>query len=439
MVSAERGKDNVSKFHNAAGVVFMLLYLIRPFDFIEGIVGVYPILSYLGYLLILLLVGPLLSGRIKLFDNGTDQMILGFLVAILLSHLSTGWLGGSVYSLAKIFPAVIGYLYIGHCITTRRQLDVFLGAFCFATLFLAVEGIIQYHNETSFFGVRAMQYVSGRDESGFGVMMPRIKWVGVFSDPNDLAMVFVGAAPLLLSAVLERKSVLSLTALCVVVYALMLTASRGGALALIGSMALLFILRKRNAKYFMVAVAGVALLLALAPGRLQQIESSEESAFGRIESWYAGYEAFKTSPLYGVGMGQYTEYFTHTAHNSIVLVLAELGAIGLFFFVGVFYYPLRNGYKMVFHQPFSDPKLQQSAIAATSALCGQLCCMMFLSRAYVLLPYLFCALPLSACRIAKNTEGWPMESRLTGRAAKHILFVSFMMVMGILLVVKVLL
>ena len=46
----------------------------------------------------------------------------------------------------------------------------------------------------------------------------------------------------------------------------------------------------------------------------------------------------KSHPLTGVGYDQYTEYHYAVAHNSFVHTFAELGLIGAYIFVGMFYW-----------------------------------------------------------------------------------------------------
>ena len=84
--------------------------------------------------------------------------------------------------------------------------------------------------------------------------------------------------------------------------------------------------------------AGLALLVALGPSRMANLDASESSAQGRVQSWAEGLQMFKSHPLFGVGFGRYTDFNRLVAHNSFVHTLGELGFLGAFAFVGMGYW-----------------------------------------------------------------------------------------------------
>src|SRR3546814_19551279 len=71
-------------------------------------------------------------------------------------------------------------------------------------------------------------------------------------------------------------------------------------------------------------MAGMMML----PTRMQELDAGESSAYGRIESWYDGIQMFLANPVFGVGVGNFTDHTRLTAHNSFVLVLAATGIVG---------------------------------------------------------------------------------------------------------------
>ena len=124
------------------------------------------------------------------------------------------------------------------------------------------------------------------------------------------------------------------------------------------------------------------------------MSASEGSAYGRFEAWYEGFQMFKQSPLFGVGLGMFTDYHELTAHNSFVLVMAELGLFGLFFFTGLFWLPIKELKFALWGAGRST--LAKEEIALLSALAASLAAVMtamfFLSRSYILVPYMLIAL-----------------------------------------------
>ena len=119
-------------------------------------------------------------------------------------------------------------------------------------------------------------------------------------------------------------------------YGIYLTNSRGSFLAVV-TMTAVYIWIQRGRVWAAMLGAGALVLLRLMPSRLDQLNVQESSASGRIDAWYEGMQMFITHPLLGVGAGQFTQHHYLTAHNSIILVLAETGIIGFalwFAFIG---------------------------------------------------------------------------------------------------------
>jgi O-antigen ligase len=129
--------------------------------------------------------------------------------------------------------------------------------------------------------------------------------------------------------------------MAVFVYAIFLTASRGGLLCL-GLMAVLLGMRKFGKIVGVVGgIAVMGALLVLGP-RMNTISPDEASSYGRLEAWVVGMGLFKGSPLFGVGFGNFMEYHFRTAHNSFVLCCAELGLVGLYPWLMLIFISIKN-------------------------------------------------------------------------------------------------
>jgi O-antigen ligase len=82
-------------------------------------------------------------------------------------------------------------------------------------------------------------------------------------------------------------------------------------------------------------------LVVLGP-RMNTISPEEASSYGRLEAWVVGMSLFKSSPLFGIGFGNFMEYHFRTAHNSFVLCSAELGLLGLYPWIMLIYMSIKN-------------------------------------------------------------------------------------------------
>ncbi|MBW3622864.1 MAG: O-antigen ligase family protein, partial [Armatimonadetes bacterium] len=265
---------------------------------------------------------------------------------------------------------------------------------------------------------------------------------GIFSDPNDLAASVVGGMALALTRIATARSMaklLYITLTLVMVWAIFLTSSRGGLLALLfvfGAYFWTFSTRKTLA----LVLAGVVCVgfLVAAPSRMKDFDTEEQSANDRFQLWARGIEMVKNDPLMGVGYEQFTEYEELTAHNSFVLCFAELGLPGYFFWMGILYYGYRRrpereaGAELTAGEANID---RRELLGARLALGGYLAACFWISRTYVPVMYLLMCLPIAQQLAATGRDSLfaltPQERRRDwGRIA--------MLCLGSILLIKIL-
>lgn len=382
-------------------LIYIILYYIRPFEF-SSYFNEVPMILLVGIVGAIFLLFDVLLGNIKLFKNSTDIMMLGFVISLALSHIRHMWFGGAVESIIKFAPSFLGYFLVTHSIKTEQHLKILIRTLILLTLFLSFEGIMEVHYGKSYFGIEPTVEYSV-DVDGERIEIERIKWLGPFADPNDLALALVVCVPFLLNKV-NRKRYLIIVVLCIILYAIVLTNSRGGMLALIVSILTYYIAKKNNLKGVGLGILFVAILIIIGPSRIGDVSVSGESAYGRVDAWYEGIQIFKEYPFLGSGMGTFVDYHEITAHNSFVLVLAELGFIGFFFFIGMFYFPIKRGYSYLFKMDRSqfDDKSVNLHSAIYGSIIGLIVAMYFLSRSYILLPFMMIGVASASQEILCN-------------------------------------
>ena len=94
----------------------------------------------------------------------------------------------------------------------------------------------------------------------------------------------------------------------------------------------------------------------------------------------------------------FTDSLPQTAHNSFILAGAELGLVGLFLWVGLIYISFQGLSKV----QEAVPSLRNYAYGLQASLVGFCAAAYFLSRTYVILPYLLFALSGSLMHIARE-------------------------------------
>lgn len=256
---------------------------------------------------------------------------------------------------------------------------------------------------------------------GTATVEGRIRYRGLFADPNELAVLLTAILPIaLLYFPLRRRPVLALAAVTTVVVCVVLTRSRTGVVALAVSLGILFIHRYR-ARGLIVAGALGAVLLAIG-GRSGT--GASESVVGRYEAWAAAIDMFRAHPLGGVGFGRFLDYHYLTAHNTYLLVPAELGAVGLALWSAVLCTTIAVPWSALrAHEEFS----RRAAVALLASIGALLSGMLFLSLSYHALTWTLLGL-VAAYNNALRDTGWgnapPRGTTLAAAAAGFLALVG---------------
>jgi O-antigen ligase len=389
---------------------FFMLYLsviyLRPAEWVPFFHGWQLVdLTLIGAALFLMFQSAATKrGLVKVPHNG---MILGLLGSIVASHAIHTYLGGIVGSFTAFAPVLIMYFLVVNTMKSEQQLKIGLWVIVLLTVLLAWQGI---HQSEAGRGWAGQRMSSGG----------RITWIGIFNDPNDLALAFVIVVPVLFAFLVRPTffalKILPLGLAALLIYGVFLTNSRGGALGL--AVAVAFFFGKRSRWVIPGGIIGgslAALIFAFGPSRLGLLAAQDESAMGRLDSWYYGFQLMKANPLFGVGHNMFTNDYPLTAHNSFVLAAAELGFVGLFCWVGLFYLSFKGLSLVQKHHA----RLAPYAYGLQASLVGFLATSFFLSRTYIEMPYLVCALSASLYYVASQQTDL-VSLRVTGKEVGHV-------------------
>jgi putative inorganic carbon (HCO3(-)) transporter len=393
-------------------LVFVFLVLIRPQD--------YPVWAGAQGLplqpaALLGAAGLWAMSRHRSLGAPQYLLVVLFMLALMLSWVANGWATGVMMVLERFGPVVVAFVMLAQAVHTRERVVGMMGMFTICACVLALHGIEQAQTGIGWTGTGLSQGT-------------RIQYVGIFNDPNDLGMLFVMCLPMAMylrgrthASALGRLFWLAVAG--ILVYGIYLTNSRGTLLALIGLFGVHVWLRRGMLVAGVLGVCSLGLVMLL-PSRLQELDVSEASAMGRVEAWYHGLQLFISSPVLGIGPGGYSDGYGLTAHNSLLLVLAEAGIVGFTLYLAILGYTLRMllatqrgwagaaagpqdyaGGPQDWEEPLAvedaeelqarEADMQEDrAIARTLLLsfCGLMITAFFLSRSYVVLPYMLLAL-----------------------------------------------
>lgn len=379
-----------------------LLYL-RPQEFVEDIRG-WPIMEYLAYLSIAV---TFLQGYFKseVFKRSPISAILcAFWAALCLSNLANFWFGGAADTFKEFAKIVILFFLIVFNVDTWPRVRAFAWLLVFCSTFLAVQAIVQYFTGVGLVGGQAMLR-EGEIMQATGI--------GIFADPNDLALNIVPMMAFVLPAFhrrfLSRTWLTGLPFLLTMTVGVFYTHSRGGMLSLAGLG--WYYLRRRVGGVASLVGLWVILTVMISLPRMGDLSPEESSAHSRLELWAYGLEVFQSHPLFGVGYGQFIEgEMDHTAHNSFVLAFSETGFLGATIWVCLFLAAFRELMLMRKETRRGPPFLDEYVDSMTGALIAWQVAAFFLSQTFKPLSFILMALVVSG-QNALAREGVTLKNR----------------------------
>lgn len=212
----------------------------------------------------------------------------------------------------------------------------------------------------------------------------RVRYRGILEDPNELAWALSMGIPFAFALYESKRSRwrlvflvagVSLTAACVI-----MTQSRSGQLSLMANLGVYFVRRYRGRGVLVAMLAAVPLMLLGGRSGADAESSSEE----RLGCWSEALSMTREYPILGVGSGQFTEHHFQTAHNSFLLMLAELGPIGFLLWTSAVYFAVKITIQLQVQLRGRDDAATARiwAMALLASMVGMLVSAVFLSLSY---------------------------------------------------------
>lgn len=325
------------------------LYILFIISFFLHLPARVPFLGVIRFdllLIVIVFLTLLVTKKIRVNERGVNDstsIILIILICyIIISVPFVEWPGSVLKKNSlNLIKVIIFYYYTILLIDTERKLKAFMAIFLicqsirvFEPLYLHItEGY--WGDKASMAGEEFMNRLAG---APFDVI-----------NPNGLAFVIVSIIPFFyyLGSISLRNGIIYFSPLPVFVYALILTASRSGFLAL---MAILFsIVIKSQRKVIVIGMIVIGGLIAFASLTAEQkdryVSVYDENAKnygtsqGRKQGVIEDFKIALNKPLVGHGLGTSPEARFHSigssllSHNLYTEIMLELGLIGLVIFL----------------------------------------------------------------------------------------------------------
>ncbi|MFU8780016.1 MAG: O-antigen ligase family protein, partial [Kiritimatiellia bacterium] len=312
-----------------------------------------------------------------------------------------------------------GILLFG-CCSSPRHLRWIARAFVIMALLMAFHALLQDVRGYGFAGHRPV--MSWRPNVDY--LVPRTRFFGIFDDPNDMGQFLATAMPLCF-VFFKKQNILTIVLSIAMVSYLYLgfatTLSRGSMIGLLASICVAAVMLIFRRRYLPVLLVGLMLGLAVIPfsGRFLG------DAWERVNLWGEANWAFRTKPIFGIGLGMQTDYLSESkvAHNAYVSAYAELGVFGFFFWIALIWVAavglLQTRSALWNTQDPEGRYLHRFSAWGLSAFAGFCASAFFLSRSFIFplffLTAMFGAVPFLAKGYMDKDDDYPPRLGMTIR------------------------
>ncbi|MCW8931855.1 MAG: O-antigen ligase family protein [Gammaproteobacteria bacterium] len=325
----------------------LLLYLLLVIDFFMHMSGRIPGYSAFRPTLILAVLTMLsVFSQQKKLEPFSKDPIFAALIALfiyLIVSLPLVEFPGSVLreSVTNYIKAIIYFFLTIYIISSKSRLAIFLFVFISCQVFRVLEPLY-LHITDGYWGDRT--YIGAGEFTG--------RLAGAPADvinPNELGFVIVTTIPFLHYLLFRNGkffTTIYLLLMPCMLYALILTMSRGGFLALLVVAWMIF--KESKNKFFMIilaigiAISGWSVMSPLQKDRYLSIIDSDTvgsaTMDGRLNGLISEYKLAFERPIVGHGLGttqeaKYHSYGgTYVSHSMYAEILIEIGLIGGIFF-----------------------------------------------------------------------------------------------------------
>lgn len=336
------------------------------------------------------------DGKLNFRAAPQNGLFVLFLVWMLFSTLYARDVDASFVDIYIYFKYLIFYFLIINILSEWSDIKELFWVLVLTGIIMLGFGIYTFITSTNFIGTRLISFIE---------------------DPNSFA---IKLTPLVafcytLFKIEETKilKLISIIAGLIIIFAIVLTFSRGGLLALLSVLGLIIIEEVKYKKLVLFIAGSLTLVLSII--FILKFTQTDSIAFDvsiiqRLRILKGGVQMFFDHPILGVGVGNFVNYCSGysgiiiglVAHNSFLHIAAEMGIIGLVIFTLLFTTTVSNLRSTAKH--FRNSKNVYYIKGIMFSLAGFTVHSMFLSEQYNISFFLIIALTVVLKNVALNTK-----------------------------------
>ncbi len=352
----------VVKYPISGLYLYMLIMYLRPQDLFGFLAILRPNIFILGLTVVSLVIHRKLEGKAHITLLPNDKMFLAFMVAAVLSNVTSFWFSSSVETTIELLKISVFYFVAVMLLNTRKRIKTYMILYLLSMGFVSLIQIWTYltvglNRSTGKGGYGII--VGGATILGGGGPLrgstEGVNGVGGYStyflaNSSELGLGLCVAYPLcyyLFKGTSSRLlKVICLVLLVMFVISIIFTGSRGAFVGFV--MTLLYILYKQ--KKLLIGLVVIAVLSPLAiylasDQYVERIESiknveSDQSIEIRLRLWRAAVDMVADYPVFGVGTGNFPNAYGSvyrakgsaslywSPHNVFIQIVTEMGLVG---------------------------------------------------------------------------------------------------------------
>ena len=339
-------KLDISRLGFGPFIFVNVMLLVRPGELFPALLSFH--LYELSMLVCLLIYWPRIAVALRLErlrQTPITVCVIGLLPLLALSLMWQSRLDMFAGYVVEYLKIALYYMLLVSAVDTPERLRRFVLTLA---LIITVVGVVALGHHLDIWTVPSIKtLIDKRSATAEGMLfviqtvkMERMLGVGIFADPNDLAQILgVGMVLAVYGFELSRWAVtkaLWLGPILVMAAGIYYTKSRGGLLAMLAGLGILFMARFGLKKAIILGALTIPPML-LAFGSYQTtISTEDDSAQSRVQLWSDSLQALRDNPLFGIGPGLMNEYSGQVSHNSFLQAFAETGLPGGFLFLSAY-------------------------------------------------------------------------------------------------------